>query len=803
MRLGKFQSGRLSLISLLLAVGILAGCTSSEDREAKYYDRAQQQFEDGNLEKAFLEVKNVLQINPNNARARFLLGKIKYKEEDWRKAYSNFDMAVELDPSFEEARLELGKLQLAFGTADQAEEQVRAVLELNPDSAEALGLLSGIYHRQKKTAEAEKEALAVLAKDPAQALAISTLVAIYGADDYDKTIGILDDGIKAAKGAEQKNFLEFVKVNYMGSQGKVEESIALYKQMIAEAEDPLPMENQLLKAYQQVGQKDNYQALLEGMLTRYPDNTDVKLNWIKFLASIEQIERGREELLGFIAADPENFTLKTGLADLYIATKEIDKAKGVYESVVNQDPLGPNGLAARNKLVNFALVENDRETAEKLITDILEIEAENGDALIARARLAMAGRDWKAAIADLRAVLKNDPQSVTALTLLAAAQEQDGAVSLAMDNYQAILSLEGNNVGALYNLGRLHQKQGNAESAEFFLQSAMNNKPDNTEIIRLLAATKNKLGKHDEAIKLATQLAESENTKVSAQGHFMLGAIELGRQNNEAAIGHFETSLAVQPAAIEPMGYLLQAYFKAGQQKKAMAYLQNHIEQYPEHSHAWAAMGSIQQREGDAEASRNSYRKAIELAPEKPGYYQGLAGSYYQAGEADVAIKVLREGIQHNPGNEELLNSLASIYSLQKSYAEARDAYEQVLEANPGSKVAANNLALLLADYFDGEADLQRAQDLASQFAESDVPAFRDTLGWVLYRMGNYPQAISMITAAMRNGGEGAEYHYHLGMAYYKDGQADRAKDELGKAVAEAGERDAWLEEARSVLKSL
>lgn len=39
------------------------------------------------------------------------------------------------------------------------------------------------------------------------------------------------------------------------------------------------------------------------------------------------------------------------------------------------------------------------------------------------------------------------------------------------------------------------------------------------------------------------------------------------------------------------------------------------------------------------------------------------------------------------------------------------------------------------------------------------------------------------------------KYRYHLGMAYHKDGQAEKAKEELMLATEEANEKSAWLAE--------
>ena len=71
-----------------------------------------------------------------------------------------------------------------------------------------------------------------------------------------------------------------------------------------------------------------------------------------------------------------------------------------------------------------------------------------------------------------------------------------------------------------------------------------------------------------------------------------------------------------------------------------------------------------------------------------------------------------------------------------------------MLNQQPGSLVAANNLASMLADHRTDKASLDQAQTLRCKSADSPVPQFKDTLGWVDYRQGDYKAAIPLLEAA-------------------------------------------------------
>ena len=73
-----------------------------------------------------------------------------------------------------------------------------------------------------------------------------------------------------------------------------------------------------------------------------------------------------------------------------------------------------------------------------------------------------------------------------------------------------------------------------------------------------------------------------------------------------------------------------------------------------------------------------------------------------------------------------------------------------MLKEQPGSMIVANNLASLLADHRTDKASLDQANSLALLLRNLRVPQFKDTLGWIAYRRGDYTAAISLLEAAVR-----------------------------------------------------
>jgi tetratricopeptide (TPR) repeat protein len=96
--------------------------------------------------------------------------------------------------------------------------------------------------------------------------------------------------------------------------------------------------------------------------------------------------------------------------------------------------------------------------------------------------------------------------------------------------------------------------------------------------------------------------------------------------------------------------------------------------------------------------------------------------------------------------------------------------------------IVANNLASLLADHRTDKASLEKAESLALSLKKSDVPQFKDTLGWITYRRGDYPAAVKLLEEAADKLSKLPLVSYHLGMAYLAVDENQKAMEQFKKA---------------------
>jgi tetratricopeptide (TPR) repeat protein len=124
---------------------------------------------------------------------------------------------------------------------------------------------------------------------------------------------------------------------------------------------------------------------------------------------------------------------------------------------------------------------------------------------------------------------------------------------------------------------------------------------------------------------------------------------------------------------------------------------------------------------------------------------------------------------------------------------------EQVLDEFPGDAAASNDLGYLWAD--QGK-NLLRAQRMIQRAVteEPDNAAYRDSLGWVLYRLGRIPEAIAELEKASAKESDPTVLE-HLGEAYRKSAQAKKADDAFHRA-AEARRKEGEIQNPKSKIQN-
>ena len=203
-------------------------------------------------------------------------------------------------------------------------------------------------------------------------------------------------------------------------------------------------------------------------------------------------------------------------------------------------------------------------------------------------------------------------------------------------------------------------------------------------------------------------------------------------------------------------------------------------------------------------------RKAAGITPDSPRFQMRVAWVLYHAERLPEAIRAYRELIERfdsEYGSSEVRQVLrqarlvlSNLYVLIDQPGEAQQWLEQVLDEFPEDASALNDLGYLWAD---ADKNLRRAEGMIREAleAEPDNPAYRDSLGWVLYRLGRFDEAVAELEKAVEQEPDPVILD-HLGNACQSAGKAEEALDAWRRAL-EGFEEAKDDEEALEVKKKI
>ena len=556
----------------------------------------------------------------------------------------------------------------------------------------------------------------------------------------------------------------------------------------------------LAQFYSLQDQADAAERVLREGVKALPGDRTMKVALVDFLAARRGREAAERELTGFVNADPKDYELKFALAQFYAQGNDPAKAEAVYRTVIAAAGLESPGIVARDRLAALLVQQNDMSGAEKLISEVLAKSPRDDDALILRGNLALAHKDPKAAIADLRAVLRDEPNAVGVMRVLARAHLANGEPALAEETMRRAVEANPKDSAVRLDLAQLLADIGKSQQAKPIIDQLVQEQPNNRQAVetqfKIAAASQDLV-----TAKSAADAIVALDPKL-ALGYYDQGLVAEIEKRPDDAVRLYEKALEMQAEAPEPLEALTRVLVNEKRAPEALKRLDELMAKYPQQPIAANLKGEVLlslQRPAEAAAA---LKIAVEREPNWWAPYRSLAAAQYANHEIDAAIATLRAGIAKASNPQALEVDLATYFERAGKPDEAAHVYEAALRRDPQADVAANNLAMLLVTYKKDQASLDRAKQLAGRFSASANPNYLDTYGWVLYKRGDAAAAVAALQSASSKTPDSPVSLYHLGMAQALDGQSDAARSSLRRSL-QLGKKFAGMDEAKAELEKL
>jgi predicted Zn-dependent protease len=781
---------------IVLSVLALAACGSSSERYARHIAGGQEFSKAGNYVKASLEFRTALQINPAGVEANYQLGLISETMGDWATARDFFTKVTNQNPRHVLGLLHQGRIDLMVDDKDSALQHANTLLSVDPSNSEGHALRGAVLLRQGQLEGAESEAAKSLQIQPENAPGVALLAGIRVKQGQGaQAIGILNDGIKANP---DDNGLKLTKIKILDDAGDGAGAQATLKDVVDR--NPKIYAFRLELARRMIADKklDEAEKLLRDGAVAEPSDPSMELALVEFLRQSRSPAAAERELVARVSREPKQYAYKFVLADLYFGEDKKAEARRLLQDIVVTAAKTTNALTAKVALARYAMIDGKAADAESLLDEVLKNDAANGEALLLRAHLKATRGEYPSAIADLRLILRDAPNSKPAMVMLARAYIANGEPELGGEFLQRASDEDPADVDLRVEYARHLMASRQVDMADRQLTLALGTSPGFAPAMLARASVLAAQHRWTEAEAAARQLIAMPNTQ--AQGHALLGKIRLGEKKYADAIAELKTALAGSPDARDVAATLAHAYLDSGDGAGAVKYVQSLIAQRPENAGGYQLLGDIQSRLNAKSEAVQAYQQSIELDPTRAGPRLSLGTLLAKGGDFQSAEEVFRAGVRAVPGSVELRLSLALAEDHLNRFQAAKSDYEEVLRQRPRNVVAANNLAMLIADAWPTDKKLlEQARRLAEASRNASNPSLIDSLGWVEYRLGNFDDAVALLQNAVAGNSNEPAFHYHLGLAFLAKGDRAKADEQLALAVA-AKEPYRGLDEARKAL---
>jgi len=794
-----FITGLTKYTASILVVSLVA-CGGADERKLKYLEKGNAYLAEKNYEKAKIEAKNVLQIDPKFAEAYYLMGQLADVNKEPRKALGNYNKAIELDPKHSGAKLRKAKIFVIAGTErylNEAENLVNEVIKEQPDNVEAKLISATIKYKSGEKKQAISEIESIVKTNSNRVEAISLLTTMYGVSgEHQKAIkllrkGVLDNVNNIPLRISLAKFLLRQK-DYAGAEKYLLEAVAISPERYS-------LQVGLSTFYSTTGQEGKAEKILRKAIEQDDDDINRYLVLIEMLSAKVSLQKADEEMKKAIQRKPEMYELKFAQVTFFEKIGKIEEAKAVLKQIIADKPYDLEGTNARIGLARIHLKEGDFINANSLVEKVIEEYPNNNDALLISSKLALANMDAITAINSLRTVVKHDPKNPEASLLLAQAHELNKESSLAENELKK--SIEANPLvdQTHVNLARYLVSKGRIDEAVSVIDNALVYFKDSYDLMNIKLRILISQNKESEVLALLDEMEQSNKSR--SEVNIVRGQYFLLRKNMVKALQEFEKSVEKSVNPYKSLQLIVKTYMQNNQPQKAIDRIQKILNKKPDDAVANLLMGQIYLSQKKVAAARSKLIKATKSAESWMPPYSSLAASYLIDKDYDGALKVYQDALTSFKNKVPALMQIASIYEKKKAYSSAMDAYQLVLAENSNNTVAINNYASLLLDR-GSDADVSKALELTKIFEKLQQPAFQDTLGWAYAKAGDSAKAIEILKPIVEKSPKIAVFRYHLGYALYEMGDKAAAKSHL-EIASSSDQVFPGKENAGKLLKSI
>ncbi|MGQ7843924.1 tetratricopeptide repeat protein [Granulosicoccus sp. 3-233] len=430
-------------------------------------------------------------------------------------------------------------------------------------------------------------------------------------------------------------------------QGKTDEAVSLYRELIAAADDPDQQIRQLHGVLQNAGDEEQALVVMEAMQEVLPDNASVSLALARIRLAGNDLDGARtaaQEALRLDGGSNESLLLN---AQLMLSAGEPDEAFAAIESALTDNP---NRLMLRLGYARLLLEAGHFDAVGDQLDALYESSGDSPDTLFTISMMALDARRMERAKTYLTSLLETGEYPDEANFYLARISDQQQDHEAAIAFYDAVGAGE-LLVPAQMRVAELLGLSGDVEAGRARLRALAIEVPDEDQQIQFLSA-------ESRMLQNAGQAAE--------------------------AVSVLTTGLERYPDDADLLYSRALAADAAGDKSLLESDLEALIAAEPDNAHALNALGyHFADANIELERAEELLVKANRLLPDDPAIMDSLGWLRYRQGRFSEAIELLESAYQLFP-DPEIAAHLGEVLWLNGNEQEARSFVDKALASSPG-----------------------------------------------------------------------------------------------------------------------
>jgi len=510
-----------------------------------------------------------------------------------------------------------------------------------------------------------------------------------------------------------------------------------------------------------LGNPEEAERLFQKALTINPRSDAAMFDLAKLA-----VERGNlSEAANFLEKareiNPKNPWYTEYLAQIYAESGRIDEAIETVRSVLESQPENYDYYFNLGSLLS---AKGNYEEALKVYDDLEERFGLVEEIAMQRQMIYLELDKPEEALNEANKLIEINPEEIRYYGMKAEILDQTGKKAEARQLYVEMLELDPDNGLVLLALYEMAEEDGKREDAENYLSSAF----------------------------------RSTDLGIDVKVNILLNLMTNPGESPEYLFKLSDDLVAAHPENAKAYAIRGDLYNNFNRREEARTQFQKAVEIDPNRPPIWQEILVISSAMNDFDTMLSESERALEYFPQLPVFYLFNGIALQQKGETKAAVEILEAGKNLVIDNNELLAqfyaSLGDAHHTLKNHQKSDESYDRALKYNPANVIVLNNYAYYLSLR---EKDLEKAETMAKKANDfsPNQASFQDTYAWVLYKRGNYQNALFWIKEALKNGGsEDPDVLDHHGDILWKLDRKDDAKTAWQMALDAGGDKEKLTE---------